>query len=215
MSRRLWIVLLVVVFVGFAGLVWFSGDKDAAQSGTAASNAADSTHITGKQDAAVALVEYSDFQCPACGAYYPIVEQVVEKYKDRISFEYRHYPLASIHRNAFASARASEAAGKQGKFWEMYRLLFESQTAWAEAGNAQTIFEGYAEQLNLDMGAYKTDFASSATNSVINADIKEFNGRGLQRSTPTFLLNGKKIEPRISLEDFSKLIDAELKKATP
>lgn len=214
MSKRLWVILLVV-FVGLAGLVWLNGDKDAAQSGTVASNAAQSTHITGKQDAAVALVEYSDFQCPACSAYYPIVEQVMEKYEDRISFEYRHYPLATIHRNAFASARASEAAGKQSKFWEMYRLLFANQTSWAEADNAQRIFEGYAKQLNLDMDAYKTDFASSATNGVINADIKEFNSRGLQRSTPTFLLNGKKIEPRINLEDFSELIDEELKKVTP
>lgn len=209
MGKKFWIVLILVV-VGFTGFLWLSGGKDVAESGATSSNGALVTHITGKQDAAVKLVEYSDFQCPACRAYYPIVEQIVEKYKDRISFEYRHYPLTTIHRNAFAAARASEAAGKQGKFWEMYRLLFANQAAWSDSDNSQTTFEGYAKQLNLDMGQYKTDFASSETNGAINASIREFNKLGLPKSTPTFLLNGKKIQPR-DAADFSRLIDEQLK----
>jgi len=211
MGKKFWIVLILVV-VSFMGFLWLSGDKDAAESDATSSTGALVTHITGKQDAAVKLVEYSDFQCPACGSYYTVVEQIVEKYKDRISFEYRHYPLTTIHRNAFAAARASEAAGKQGKFWEMYRLLFASQSAWSESDNSQTTFEGYAKQLNLDMGQYKTDFTSSETNGAINASIREFNKRGLPKSTPTFLLNDKKIQPR-DVEDFSKLIDEQLKAA--
>ncbi|MEK7152839.1 MAG: thioredoxin domain-containing protein [Patescibacteria group bacterium] len=210
MGKRFWIVLLVVV--GFMGFLWLSGGKDAAELDAISNNAAPITHITGKQDAAVKVVEYSDFQCPACGAYYPVVEQIIEKYKDRISFEYRHYPLTTIHRNAFAAARASEAAGKQGKFWEMYRLLFANQSAWSESGNSQTTFEGYAKQLNLNMGQYKTDFASSETNGAINASIREFNKLGLPKSTPTFLLNGKKIQPR-NAADLSRLIDEQLKDA--
>lgn len=209
MGKKFWIVLILVV-VGFTGFLWLSGGKDVAESGATSSNGALVTHITGKQDAAVKLVEYSDFQCPACRAYYPIVEQIVEKYKDRISFEYRHYPLTTIHRNAFAAARASEAAGKQGKFWEMYWLLFANQAAWSDSDNSQTTFEGYAKQLNLDMGQYKTDFASSETNGAINASIREFNKLGLPKSTPTFLLNGKKIQPR-DAADFSRLIDEQLK----
>lgn len=209
MGKKFWIVLILVV-VGFTGFLWLSGGKDVAESGATSSNGALVTHITGKQDTAVKLVEYSDFQCPACRAYYPIVEQIVEKYKDRISFEYRHYPLTTIHRNAFAAARASEAAGKQAKFWEMYRLLFANQTAWSDSDNSQTTFEGYAKQLNLDMGQYETDFASSETNGAINASIREFNKLGLPKSTPTFLLNGKKIQPR-DAADFSKLIDEQLK----
>lgn len=209
MGKKFWMVLILVV-VGFMGFLWLSGDKNAAGSGATSSNGALVTHITGKQDAAVKLVEYSDFQCPACRAYYPIVEQIVEKYKDRISFEYRHYPLTTIHRNAFAAARASEAAGKQDKFWEMYRLLFANQSTWSDSDNTQTTFEGYAKQLNLDMEQYKIDFASSETNGAINASIREFNKLGLPKSTPTFLLNGKKIQPR-DAADFSRLIDEQLK----
>ena len=208
MSKKFWIALILVV-VGFMGFIWLDGGKDATGSDAASGAGTQVTHITGKQDAAVKLVEYSDFQCPACGAYYPIVEQIVEKYKDRISFEYRHYPLTTIHRNAFAAARASEAAGKQGKFWEMYRLLFANQSAWSESDNSRTIFEGYARQLNLGMGQYRTDFASNETNGAINASIREFNELGLPQSTPTFLLNGKKIQPR-DAADFSRLIDEQM-----
>ena len=209
MGKKFWIVIILLV-AGFIGFVWFDGNRDAATSEALAGSGAIAKHVIGKQDAAVTLVEYSDFQCPACGAYYPVVEQIVEKYKDRISFEYRHYPLTTIHRNAFVAARASEAAGKQDKFWEMYRLLFANQSIWSESDNSLTTFEGYAKQLGLDLGRYQADFASSETNDAINASIREFNNRGLPKSTPTFLLNGKKIEVRNSVEEFSKLIDKEL-----
>jgi protein-disulfide isomerase len=206
MGKRFWIITTLLV-AGFIGFLWIGDTNSSMDTQATPAGAAKVTHISGKQDAAVSLVEYSDFQCPACGAYYPVIEQVIEKYKDQISFEYRHYPLTTIHQNAFAAARASEAAGKQGAFWEMYRLLFANQAAWSGSGAAQTTFEGYAKQLRLDINAYKTDFASSETNSSINASIKEFNALGLPKSTPTFLLNGKKIEVRNNLEDFSKLID--------
>jgi protein-disulfide isomerase len=209
MGKKFWIVIILLV-IGFMGFVWFGGNKDRATSEALSGSSVTTKHVIGKQDAAVTLVEYSDFQCPACAAYYSVVEQIIEKYKDRISFEYRHYPLTTIHRNAFAAARASEAADKQGKFWEMYRLLFAGQPTWSQSDNSLPIFEGYAKQLGFDLGRYKADFASGETNSAINASIQEFNKSGLPKSTPTFLLNGKRIEVRNRVEDFSKLIDEEL-----
>ncbi len=208
MGKKFWIALIVVI-VGFIGFFWLSSDKEAAETADTSSTVAPPTHLVGKQDAAVKLVEYSDFQCPACGSYYPIVEEVIEKYKDRISFEYRHYPLITVHRNALAAARASEAAGKQGKFWEMYRLLFTNQSEWSESDDSRIVFENYAKQLGLELETYNADFASSETNDSINASIREFNKLGLPKSTPTFLLNGKKIQPR-DLEDFSRLIEEQL-----
>ena len=207
MSKKFWIIIALLI-VAFAGFVWLRGN--AATETGATGDAVPPTHIIGTQNAAVTLVEYSDFQCSACAVYFPAVEQIVEKYKDRISFEYRHYPLITIHRNALAASRASEAAGKQGKFWEMYRLLFVNQSAWSESDGAQAIFEGYATQLGLALDQYKTDFASIETNSAINASIKEFNKRGLPKATPTFLLNGEKIQPR-NAEDLGKLIEEKLK----
>lgn len=209
MGKKFWIVITLLI-AGFVGFVWFDSYRDADTSQALSGNNVAIKHVIGKQDAAVTLVEYSDFQCTACKAYYPVLEQVIEKYKNKISFEYRHYPLTTIHRNAFAAARASEAAGRQDKFWEMYRLLFANQSSWAESNTARTTFEDYAKQLGLALDRYQADFASSGTNNAINASIREFNNRGLPKSTPTFLLNGKKIEVRNSVEEFSKLIDTEL-----
>jgi protein-disulfide isomerase len=87
--------------------------------------------VKGNKDSKVIVVEYSDFQCPACAAYFPMVEQVMDEYKDKVAFVYRHFPLTSIHPHAEPMARAAEAAGKQGKFWEMYELIFKNQNAWS------------------------------------------------------------------------------------
>jgi protein-disulfide isomerase len=207
MTKRLWIFagIIVVLFIGFASM-------KGSDTPTAADNGARTTHKLGEQRAKVELVEYGDFQCAACLAYYPIVEQIIQKYQGRISFEYRHYPLTTIHRNAFAAARASEAASKQGKFWEMYRALFEGQSDWADSNNATAVFDEYARRLGLDVPTFRTDFMSGETNGIINASIAEFNNRGLAMSTPTFLLNGKKITPR-NLEEFNTLIDKQLQRS--
>ncbi|HKX73588.1 MAG TPA: thioredoxin domain-containing protein [Candidatus Saccharimonadales bacterium] len=208
MNKRFWIITIILV-AGLACLIWIKGNKSSVES-QAAFGGATTEHIIGRKDSVVSVVEYSDFQCPACRAYYPTVRQVIEKYGDRISFEYRHYPLVSLHRNAFAAARASEAAGNQGKFWEMYQILFEDQSAWSEADNAPAIFEAYAKKLNLDLPMYTTAFASSKTSAAIYADMKEFDALGLPKSTPTFLINGRRVEARNNVDDFSRLIDEEL-----
>ncbi|MEK7508222.1 MAG: thioredoxin domain-containing protein, partial [Patescibacteria group bacterium] len=94
------------------------------QSGTA------NAWMKGNPSALVTLVEYSDFQCPACGSYYPIVKRIMAEFGDRINLTYRHFPLRRIHESADLAARASEAAGNQGKFWEMHDMLFENQARW-------------------------------------------------------------------------------------
>lgn len=217
MSKQFLIILAALV-VGFFGLLFFSASDDGAD---APSNAKPSSHITGKTDSKVKLVEYGDFQCPACGAYYPTVKEVKEKYADRISFQFRHLPLTSLHPNALAAARAAEAAGKQGKFFEMHDLLYENQSAWEGASQPQSYFESYANTLELNIEQYKKDFASRATNNVVNADIAAFDKTGADKATPSFFLNGKHLPldklvdesgSQPSVEAFSKLIDAELKK---
>lgn len=209
MNKRFWVIIVFLV-LGFTGFMMLHNDtKTTADTQTTAKPV---SHITGDTSSTVQLVEYSDFQCPACRAYYPIVKQVIDKYKDKIGFTYKQYPLTTIHRNAFAAARASEAAEKQGKFWPMYDLLFQQQQTWAESNRAQTTFLALAQQIGLDIPAYKKDFASSATNNAILASIKEFNALGLSQSTPTFILNGKKITPDGTLADFSRYIDKELAK---
>jgi protein-disulfide isomerase len=209
MSKTFWAVIAIIAIV-FGGIVVISGDKN---SKNGANGAQPTNHLFGQGESGVKLIEYGDYQCPFCGQFYPIVEEVKKKYEEQITFQFRNLPLVQIHQNAFAAARAAEAADKQGKFWEMYNLLFQNQQAWSSSNNARPIFDQYAQQLGLNVDQFKTDFASEAVNDAVNADIAEFEKTGHKKSTPTFLLDGKKVEPK-SLEDFSKLIDEAIAKKT-
>lgn len=206
MSNRFLIIVIVAVGA-FFGIFFAAKHKSETGNGTNNSSHAQPTnHVEGENKAGVTLLEYGDFQCPACKAYYPIVEQVVEKHKADIQYQFRHFPLVQIHQHAFEGSRAAEAAGKQGKFFEMYRLLYENQTTWSSLSDPQATFLGYARQLNLNTQQFQTDYASSAINDIINADYQEAIKLGA-KSTPTFVLNGKRIEnnPQ-SAEAFEKLI---------
>lgn len=168
-------------------------------------------HIKGAASSTVILMEYSDFQCPACRSYYPILREVMTEYGDRITFVYRHFPLISIHPNAEFAARAAEAAHKQGKFWEMHDLLFEKQNEWGKVANIYPVFESYATLLGLSLDQFKIDFASDEVKNLVRAQRVHAVKAGLS-STPTFFLNGKKIENPTSAAMFKELIQKELKK---
>lgn len=158
----------------------------------------------GASSSTVSLVEYSDFQCPACGYYYPVVEEVLKENKDNIAFTYRHFPLPQ-HKNALAAAYAGEAAGTQGKFWEMHELLFKHQNDWSESTTAESIFEGYAKELNLDIAKFKIDRDSQETKDKVAHDRATGLKSGVN-STPSFYLNGKKIPNPNSPDEFKALI---------
>lgn len=160
----------------------------------------------------VTVVEFGDYQCPACGAAHPIVKQMLEKYKDNanVNFVFRNYPLAQ-HANAIPSARAAEAAAIQGKFWEMHDMLYEHQADWENLGSPNGIFEGYATTLGLNLTKFKTDRESTAVGTTINNDQKDGNTVGVA-ATPTFFVNTTKIEGVPSFADLTKMIDAELAK---
>lgn len=211
MDKRFWAIVGVIIAI-FAGILWVNGNKkDDSNGGKGVSSVQPTNHVRGNTSSKVKFVEYGDYQCPYCGQYYPIIEQVYTKYQDKISFQFRNLPLNQVHQNAYAAARAAEAASNQGKFWDMFALLYQHQSEWSEQTNASSIFEGYAKQLNLNISQFKKDVVSSKTNDIINADKEEFNKTKEEISTPTFFLNGKKISAT-SVDGFSKLIDAELKK---
>lgn len=167
-----------------------------------------STHTEGSTTSGVVLVEYGDYQCPACGQYYPVVKALVETYKDRITFQFRNFPLESLHQNARAGARAAEAANIQGKFWEMHDILYENQTSWQGSSDPLTLFTQYAQQVGVaDSAKFETDYKSAAVNDIISADVKEGQKFGIT-GTPTFILDGKKIDNPRDAADFNKIIDA-------
>lgn len=209
MSKSFLGVIVAIVLV-FLGVFLINGNK-ADKSKTTASGST-TNHTIGTSPKGVTLREFGDFQCPYCGQYYPTVKQVQEKYKDQVVFQFSHFPITTAHPNAFAAARASEAAAKQNKFWEMHDLLYQNQEQWASLSDPSKAYAAYAKSLGLNVDQFTTDAASSSSNDFINADIAEATKLGVT-GTPTFFLNGKKITVSQSVDDFSKQLDAALAKS--
>jgi len=201
-------VSLIVVFIGSILVFWPSGKNNT--TGTGPVTSIKSTDWTrGAVDPVITLIEYGDFQCPACRAYEGVVQQLSKDFKDTLSFGYRHFPLVQIHQNALPSSKASEAAGLQGKFWEMHDILYEKQTEWSTASNSKEIFIGYAKNLGLDTVRFEKDMENADIAKKIEEDYR--GGIRLDVSaTPTFFLNGKKIKNPAGMEEFKKLIEKEL-----
>lgn len=207
MDKRFLLIIAALVII-FGAIFWFTKSKSTSPGNTSGDTTAGTNHVIGNNTTGVTLVEFGDYQCPACYQYYPLVKQVQEKYNDQIAFQFRNFPLVQRHSNAMIAARAAEAAGMQNKFWEMHDMLFQNQQNWAEASNAGTYFEQFAEQLGLDLNKFKEDMNSAVVLEAINADVAAAQALGAT-GTPVFAINGKKIDPLPkSIDEFSKLIDA-------
>jgi protein-disulfide isomerase len=172
------------------------------------------SHLTGAEDAKVTLVEFGDFQCPACGQAEPIIEQIRKDYAGKsFAFVFRNYPL-SVHPNAPEAAEAAEAAGAQGKYWEMHDTLYANQTAWADLGDPTPQFVQYAKNIGVkDVKKFETEVKATVYAAKIRADQKDGDALGVQ-VTPTFFLNGTKMEGVQDYATLTKKIDEELAKAS-
>lgn len=214
-TRNRWTIILisVVVIVGF--LAWLIQNRPPQQYGT------DSTpgevnpvtaidHVYGATGDAVkaTLIEFGDYQCPACGAYYPAVKQITEDHKDTLQFVFRNLPLSQLHPNAQLAAKYAEAAGAQGKYFEMHDALYEKQKDWSDLNSsaAESAFIQYGKDLGLDTDKLTQDANATSTTQKIEDERIDAIGAGAQ-GTPTFVLNGKIIENPQTLDDFTKLID--------
>lgn len=203
------ILVLVVISIAFAASRKEEKDTSQTTQGSVAPlNPSD--QVKGTKDGKLTLIEYSDFQCPACGTYYPIVKQIQLDYKDLL-FVYRNFPLKSLHQNAENAAHAAEAAGRQDKFWEMHDLLFERQKEWSDQKDITQIFDKYAQELKLDVKKFEQDRTSQEVKKKIEADSKSGSAAQVQ-ATPTFFLNGKKIEAPRGYDEFRQVIEGALKK---
>lgn len=213
MDKRFLTILagLVVVFGGFFVISQHSSNKSS--SGASNSNNSNTTnHIQGSGAKGVTLVEYGDFECPICEAYYLPLKQVQAQMTKDIFFQFRNLPLTQIHPNAFAGARAAEAADLQGKYWAMHDKLYENQSSWATATNPLEFFKTYAKALGLNVTKFASDYASSTANDRINADLAAFGKTGQQQATPTFFLDGKLLDnkdvsnPQTGAPDVNRLV---------
>lgn len=204
-------LMLVGIVVVLGAAFYFTRNKT--DNGTNGS-AQPTNHIRYTGSTGVTLLEYGDFQCPACGAYYPIIKQLESSYSDKVTFQFRNFPLSQLHPNAFAAHRAAEAAAKQGRFFEMHDKLYEGQQSWSTVSNPNIVFEDYATQLGLNIEQFRKDSASSEVNDIINADMKAGHAIGAN-STPTFVLDGKKLDQNPQdYASFAKLLDDAIKAKT-
>ena len=168
-------------------------------------------HFRGRIDAPVQLEEFGDYQCPPCGLFHPVAQRVLAQYGDRVRFSFRNFPLPTIHKFAQEAARAAEAAGAQGKFWEMHDLLYERQKEWSNADAARPLFIKYAQELGLDVNRFTQDIDGSVAAMRVAQDQVMGQARGV-KGTPTLFLNGREV-PFEQMMDFDKLrplIDAAL-----
>lgn len=169
--------------------------------------ATDSARVNG---AKVTIAEYGDIQCPACKAYHPVVRELLAAYPNDVKLIFKHFPLISIHPNAQAAAIAVEAAGEQGKFFELVDLLYDKQGEWADLPNPEDKFAEYAKSLKLDVEKFKKDFKSSEIEKRVDEQRNEGIKNGIS-ATPSFFVNGEKIENPKDLEEFKKIVDEKLK----
>jgi len=207
----LWGSVGALIFVSVLGMIFLGGKSDESSNNISGEprQVTASDWVRGDITAKVTIIEYSDFQCPACGAYYPVIKRLEEKFDSQIAVVYRHFPLTQIHQNAELAATAAEAAGRQGKFWEMHDLLFENQKIWSANSDAKEIFISYAKQLQLNEEQFVSDLGAKDLREKISSSYKEGVSLGIT-GTPTFFLNGKKLPAPRTYEEFEKIISEKL-----
>ena len=207
-----WALLAIVVIAGI--VAFFLGRSDSASAPAPETVTSDAGQVVRDNSRVLSqapnekavLVEFLDFECEACRAAYPFVEELRAEYSDTVTFVNRYFPLPG-HRNSMPAAVAVEAAAQQGQYEAMYQRMFETQSEWGEsAEDNSAVFRGFAEDLGLDMAAFDAAVADPATEERVRLDVADGTALGV-RGTPTFFLDGQLLTPD-SLEQFRAEVDA-------
>jgi Protein-disulfide isomerase len=176
------LLIPLVLFVFWQG--WNAGSAALPPAEVGASD-----HVKGNADSNITLTIYGDFQCPACKVETQILERAWPRISDKVRVVFRHYPL-DIHRHAFLAARYAEAAGRQGKFWELHDVFYANQELWSSAADATPLFDEYARSVGLDLDKLKADLNTSEVRDKVLADQRGGTRAGV-RATPSLFLNGR------------------------
>lgn len=153
----------------------------------------ESSHVRGEGRASVTLEEFGDYQCPPCATVAATLSRIEHDYAGKLRVIFREFPLP-MHVHAQAAACAAEAAGLQGRFWEMHDLLYRNQAAWTAAAKIEDIFKGYALTLGIDVDRFLRDCASEQVRERVATDHAQGEARGVT-ATPTLFINGHNLPP--------------------
>ena len=175
---------------------------------------AEPAHTKGPTNAPAHIEEFGDFECPPCGMFHPVLEQMEQEFGDKLHVTFREFHLVPTHKHALAAASAAEAAGMQGKFWQMHKLIYDHQNDWKKEFDVRPIFEGYAKEIGLNIERYQRDLISDAVAQRIFMDGKRGHSLGV-KGTPTVFLNGREVpfESLLPAENLRLLIQKELMSA--
>lgn len=205
MTKKTWILFVAICVGLIGGLIWMSKSKQVnvdtvdllALQVASEQNGNIADHVYGNKDAKVRIIEYGDFQCPGCGSAAPILKAVAEKYKDDVAFVFRNFPLP-IHGNARAAAAAAEAAGLQGKYWEMHDALYANQNYWSNQSGATRLdtFADYAVTFGIDREKFLSDIKEGSIETKINFD-KALGTKAGVTGTPSIYVNGKSADQSV------------------
>lgn len=191
-KKMIWIAVVVIVLIGGGIYAWNASQSSPTTNPVVAQNllmnANSHTNEVGTRTYPVTLIEFGDYECPACGAAYPIVKQLVAN-NPQIKFVFRNFPL-SQHPFAQIAAEAAEAAAAQGKFWEMHDAIYANQNIWVTMQSPLDAFVKMATELGLNVQQFQSDVTSNKYAAVINKDMADGNALGIYQ-TPTFFINGQ------------------------
>jgi protein-disulfide isomerase len=180
-----------------------------------ASPGANPPNSSGSPSAAVTIEEFADFQCPQCGAKHPVMNEIKSLYGSRIHFIFRDFPLSiPAHDKSYEAAVAAEAAGMQGKFWDMQNMLFSNQQAWTAAPTYKAIWKEYATKIGLDVPKWEADMTGLQAKSRVDQDLQRGRSAGVN-STPSLFINGNSVPfEQMTVDGIKALVDAELAKSS-
>jgi protein-disulfide isomerase len=208
--------LLILVAIVVAGGVAVFMSRESAETETAAPGtpAPGGGRFKGPADAPVTLTEFGDYQCPACRSYHPIIDELMRRYPTQLKLQFHHFPLVQIHANAMLAAQAAEAAGDQGKFWEMHDQLFLQQHVWASSTNARAFFVSLAGQLGLNASQFSQSLDSTQTRDRILADVAKGRDANIP-GTPTFFMNGQLVPGTPGVDELAQHVERILNPTAP
>ncbi len=198
------VVVAAILVIG--GIIFFSHKKTTVQSGDTVTVDTTIGEKLGPDEAKVKIVEFGDFQCPACAAAAADFHSAQEKNKTDVQIIYRYFPLTTIHPNAETGALAGRAAANQGKFWEMDALLYQTQKDWASQSDPRNYFYNLADQLGLNRTQFISDMTTDSTKKIVQTDMDYGDSLSVDQ-TPTFFVNGKRVTGAQSVDAWQKLID--------
>jgi protein-disulfide isomerase len=209
--------VVLVVAVGAGAMLFRSAKQQPAPTQKASASSAsiltgaNPPHARGSEKAPVTIEEFGDFECPPCGALYPLMKKIEADYgEDKVRLVFRQFPLPQIHKHAIVAAYAAEAAGLQGHFWEMYDKLYTDQATWSQAPDARTFFVDYARDIGLDVNRFVRDMNNPEAQARVRFDYERGTSLGVT-GTPTIFFNGRMLPATATDKELRAMIDEAIK----